>query len=151
MKVGPPTKYNSKTLPKVWAYVKECEDEVYIFQKQKGKVEGFEEKIRTHLPTVVGLALKLGVSKETVYVWAKENQELSDALTRIKSMQEQALLNGGLSNRYNPLITKLILATNHGYHEKKDITSDGKQIQVPIYGGLSVQGHDGDAKDIPAA
>ena len=65
-------------------------------------------------------------------------------------MQEQSLLDGGLSGRYNPLIAKLVLSSNHGYREGKDITTDGKAVQIPIYGGLSVQGHDSDQKDIPA-
>jgi len=33
----------------------------------------------------------------------------------------------------------------------QDLTSGGEKIlQIPIYGGQSIQGHDGDAKDIPA-
>lgn len=32
---------------------------------------------------------------------------------------------------------------------QQDITSGGKEIQVPIYGNKSVSRHDGDQKDIP--
>ena len=33
---------------------------------------------------------------------------------------------------------------------QQDITSGGKEIQIPIYGGQSIQKHESDTKDIPA-
>lgn len=33
---------------------------------------------------------------------------------------------------------------------KQDITSDGKAFPTPIYGGQSIQEHDGNKEDIPA-
>lgn len=37
------------------------------------------------------------------------------------------------------------------YGDKLDVTSDGKVLPTPIYGGTSIQGHDSDQKDLPAA
>lgn len=46
----------------------------------------------------------------------------------------------GAIREYNKLKQRIV--------EKTDITSGGDKI-IPIYGGLSIQGHDGDKKDIP--
>lgn len=137
MTAGRPTDYTDETLPKTLEYISKCEDEVYVFQKMSGKTDGFEEKVRTHLPSIAGLSLHLGVSRETIYHWesltnedgSRKYPEFSDTLTRIRALQEQMLIDGGLSNRYNPVISKLILSSNHGYREGKDVTSDGKAIK----------------------
>lgn len=135
--MGRPTDYTDKVIPKTMEYIKKCEDEIYIFQKMSGKTDGFEEKVRVNLPSIAGLALHLEVSRDTVYEWEKYYPKFSDTLMRIRALQEQMLISGGLSGKYNPLITKLILSTNHGYSEKKDITSGGQPLPTPIYGSAS--------------
>ena len=127
--MGRPTLLTEEMIKKAQEYLESAIDNEYTFQKMSGKTDGYEEKVRTNLPTVVGLALYLGVHRDTLYEWAKENDAFSDTLTRVKQLQEQRLVDGGLSGRYNPMITKLILATNHGYRENQDVTSDGKAIK----------------------
>ena len=133
-KTGRPTDYDATIVPLTLEYIDKCQDEIYIFQKASGKTDGFEEKIRTHLPSVAGLALHLDISRDTVYEWEKKHREFADTLTRIRAMQEQALLDGGLSGRYNPMIARLVLSTNHGYRENKDLTSGGEKLPTPILG-----------------
>lgn len=145
-KRGRPTKYGPKILKKVQEYIEKCKDDEYIFQKMSGKTDGFEEKIRTHLPTLAGLALYLGIDKDTVQEWGKEKPEFSVSLSRIKQMQEQILIDNGLSNRYNPLIAKLILSSNHGYREGKDITSNGNTLPTPIL-SLNVPSNNSNGED----
>jgi IS30 family transposase len=81
------------------------------------------------VPTIVGLCSYINISKSTVYKWKEENksQILSDTLERIEEVQCVKLINGGLSNKFNSAITKLLLA-NHGFTEKvqqDNISSDG--------------------------
>ena len=74
------------------------------------------------IPSVVGMAVVLGVNKTTLYQWVidergEEGDPFSNTLSRCEDMQHIRLLNGGLSNELNPTITKLALA-NHGYSER---------------------------------
>ena len=70
------------------------------------------------VPTVVGLALALGVATNTVYNWANEsNPDFLRIFTRVEQMQHKRLVNGGLSGDFNPAITKMML-TKHGYSDK---------------------------------
>lgn len=97
------------------------------------------------IPNIAGFALYLGISRPTVYEWAKAHKEFSYIVDDILAEQEQMLLQRGLKGEYQPTIAKLML-TKHGYTDKQDITTAGKPI--PIYGGNSIQGHLGNEEDI---
>jgi hypothetical protein len=112
---GRPTKYTKDTPQKVldWLDTKNDTD------------EGVD------LPTIEGLSVYLGLTKETVYQWEKDidKKEFSDALRKVRQAQHDRLVNSGLSGKYNPTIAKLILGNNHGYAEKKDLTTGGEKFQ----------------------
>lgn len=87
------------------------------------------------VPTAVGLALEIGVSRSTCYEWAKEDERFSDIFMRVESTQERKLVNGGLEGKWNPAITKMML-TKHGYSDKleQDLkSSDGSMGNVHVY------------------
>lgn len=125
---GRPTSYKEDTNLKSLEYLNSCKDTVEVL----GSGKDTYIKNNVSLPTVDGLALFLDVSRDTLYEWAKHHQEFSDTLARVKQEQAKVLINKGLSGDYNPTIAKLVLATNHGYHEKQetDITSKGESITI---------------------
>lgn len=47
-------------------------------------------------------------------------QEFSTSLSELLKLQEEMLLNWGVSNQYWQVITKLMLSSNHGYSEKSE-------------------------------
>ncbi len=71
------------------------------------------------VPTVVGLAIAIGIQKSTCYAWAKEpgKERFSDILEEIENKQEQKLVNGGLEGKFVSPIAKMML-TKHGYSDK---------------------------------
>lgn len=86
------------------------------------------------VPTAVGLALEIGVSRSTCYEWAKEDGRFSDIFTRVEETQERGLVRGGLEGSYNPAITKMML-TKHGYSDKLEqdhSSKDGSMATQPI-------------------
>jgi len=97
------------------------------------------------LPTVEGLALHLGISRDTVYEWSKVHPEFSDIYERMMATQGDQLINNALVNKYNSSITKLLLS-KHGYVERQDITSDGKALPTPILGGATLNEKTGEAE-----
>jgi hypothetical protein len=98
------------------------------------------------IPSIAGLALYLGIRRETCHVWAKEDgkEEFSNILEELLAKQENKLVSNGLKGSYNSTITKLIL-TKHGYTDKQDVTSGGKQLPAPILG--NVLSHDSNEED----
>lgn len=124
MTAGRPTKLTPELLIKAQGYILQCVDEVV--ETDKGAVA----YVLVNLPTVVGFARFLGIHKDTVYEWRKENKEFSDLLSDVEDAQEEKTLKNGLGGLYNPKIASMILA-KRGYAEKTetDITSKGEKLQ----------------------
>src|SRR3990167_8431112 len=120
-KVGRPSKYDASFCEEVNSYLKET---------GHGTM---------HMPKIESFAIRLGVSKNTLYEWAKLNPEFQDALGRILLYQGERLIDDGIygGKEVNATIVKLLLQNNHGMKEKQDVTTDGKQLPQPIYGGRS--------------
>lgn len=106
--VGRPTKYTDQT----------C-------QQARDYIENYDKE-EDMIPSIAGLAVYLGVSRETIYDWAsqEEKQDFSDILTQLLATQERILIGKGLSGKFNSTITKLVLG-KHGYSEKKELSGDG--------------------------
>ena len=124
---GRPTDYSEEIVVKAKAYLDSCVDE----EIEKGTEQKPIYQVKVKLPSIAGLALHLGIARSTVYEWKKEHKAFSDILDDILSQQEKVLLENGLSGTYNPTITKLVLG-KHGYTDKQDVTSDGKQLPQPL-------------------
>lgn len=116
--IGRPSSFNEGMIEKTREYIS--------FFLEKRSPEEMENEVEV-IPSVAGLALYLGVARSTVYEWAKQNKDFSDTLEDLLGTQEVSLLNGGLRGRFNPTISKLLLA-NHGYSDKQEVdnkSSDG--------------------------
>jgi hypothetical protein len=100
MAFGRPSEYDATKHPAgVAAYVALCKQQNY-------------------LPTLEGLAVHLGVARQTLYDWGtaggpRYQLEFSDILEQLMAAQASQLVQNGLVNNYNPTITKLML-TKHG-------------------------------------
>lgn len=76
------------------------------------------------MPTVEGLALYLGISRETIYA----REQFSDIVNDLRTNQHDELANGSADGTINPQIGKLMLSSKHGYVEKAQVdntSSDG--------------------------
>lgn len=112
---GRPTDYNEEVQAKADAYVN----------------GGFADA-GDIVPSRAGLALELGLSRNTLTNWEKHPAFLS-TLERVAHLQERISLNGGLKGDLNSTIVKLLLA-NHGYSDKvqqDNVSSDGSMTPGP--------------------
>ncbi len=107
-KIGRPSKYGPEIADSINKYLSKSQDQI------------FNGRTSVNLPSVEGFALFLGVSRDTLYQWAKEHKEFSDTLGRLKAEQFTRLINNGLAGNYSSVITKLLLVTNHGMKEVKE-------------------------------
>lgn len=101
VKTGRPTKYTPQIIEELNKYLEEA-----IPQNMK-------------IPTVEGIALKLGISKKTLYSWAKEHEEFLNALEELKMKQKESLTEIGIfgGKEINATIVALLLKVNHNMIE----------------------------------
>ncbi len=136
-RAGRNTKLTPALIKKAREYLPHCKDEYErivrdysVANTENPPFERVKYELTICLPSVAGLARWLRVSRETIYAWSGENRVFSDIYQDVMAEQEQRLLNNGLSGKYQPIITKLLL-TKHGYSDKQELTGkDGGAIQV---------------------
>lgn len=111
-KVGRPTKYDPSFCYKVKEYLESATKE------------------NMHMPKIESFAIFLGVNKDTLYEWAKEHKEFSDALRDIMTVQAERLIDDGIygGKEVNATIVKLLLQNNHGMKERVDQTTNDKEV-----------------------
>lgn len=135
-----PIEYNEEfVIEKAMEYIASCEDEwVQVVSAETKDATMFKERLKVKMPTMEGLALYLGIHRDTLYDWAKKYPQFSDVLEHLRAKQADRLINNGLSGDYNPTIAKVLL-TKHGYTDKQEIdhTTQGEKIQSVNYTGIS--------------
>ena len=105
----------------------------------KAYIEGFSNGQSNNevIPTIAGLALRLNITRQTLYNWAKEDEEIALLLEALKNAQELYLVNMGLKGEINAGIAKLMLMNNHSYSDrmKSEISGEGTrtiELTTPI-------------------
>lgn len=84
--------------------------------------------------TLIGLAVFMGIDRDTLKEYAKKD-EFSATYKKAKSLAERALVNGAMTNKYNPTVSIFLLKNNHGYKDVKAVEltgEEGKPIQQEI-------------------
>ncbi|UNQ40942.1 DNA-packaging protein [Prescottella equi] len=130
--MGRPTKLTESVLAKAREYVE----------------TGWREQ-KHAVPMIEGLALELGIHRETARLWAtvpteKHSQETeaefkkrvkihesySDIVSRLDAIQALELASGALKGRFNAKTANMMLS-KHDYIERKqqDLTSKGKELK----------------------
>lgn len=138
-----PTKLTPELLEKAHGYLATCKDEPVYTDK------GALTYVNVNLPSKVGLAIYLGINKDTVEEWCKViaydetktdeivkanielHREFSVIVKEIMQEQEKRLINNGLGGLYKEK-TNAMLLSKHGYVTEKtetDLTSGGEKIQ----------------------
>lgn len=136
---GRPVEYNQDVCTRAEEYLASCVDHEYTRIKTEGTGSTtYENFIKVELPTIEGLSIHLGITRETVYDWKGKYPMFSDIVSEIMAEQAKRLLNNGIAGTYNASIAKLML-TKHGYVEKSDFTTNGKDLPSPILGGVALE------------
>ncbi len=129
-KFGRPTTYGDEVLEKSLEYL-ECFSVEHCERPEEVKDEV--------IPSIIGLCRYIKRGKTTVYNWIadkedKNKDEFRDITSMIEEGQYIGLTSGGLSGKFNPMITKLMLS-KHGLSDKVEVdnTSSDGSMSHPGY------------------
>ena len=120
-KIGRPTKYSQELLDKAEEYLTDFEYHGAVF------------------PSHIGLSLYLGLNKDTLFDWAKQEDKkaFSDILRRILAVQHEMLIGNGITGKYNSNICKLVLG-KHGYKDQGALTGADDKPLIPEYSDAEI-------------
>jgi len=115
-------------IEKAQQFLDSCVDE----EREIMNADKLTTRLVVNIPTIAGLALHLGVSRDTIQVWGKEHKEFSVIYEKLVGEQERRLNQKGLSGDYNSRFAQFLLSAKHGYREKTDtdVTSGGKPLSI---------------------
>lgn len=88
--------------------------------------------VMAELPSMPKFARLIGVSRQTLYVWAKQYPTFQEAMEMAKDMFEDALIQRGLQGWYPPELVKIIGENWGTLRDRKEITgADGAPLNPP--------------------
>jgi transcriptional regulator with XRE-family HTH domain len=119
--MGRPLEYKSQEEleSKVDEYFNQCDKNIIKKQHVTGKGITIVETPEPY--TVAGLADHLGVTRETLCEWQKNNDKpFSDTITRAKQKIERYNITYSMAGCYDSRIAALNLSSNFGYSDKKE-------------------------------
>lgn len=85
-------------------------------------IEYFKDPEVQPLPLFEDYAIKLDVSKSTLYKWGEDHKEFSDSLKRCKEIQEARWVNGALQNKFNVPFAIFMGKNCFGWTDKAETT-----------------------------
>ena len=122
---GRPSKWDDAIIDKVYDYMEKCTNSM--------------ETDEAKLPTQEGLAITLGVTRQTILNWGKEHPEFRHALDMLMMVYKDLLIAGGLSGKYNSSFAKFLASSEHGMVERQEVHHDGISFNVINYAKESVE------------
>ena len=122
MAAGRPTKYKPE-------YCQAIKDFFNIEPTQI--IDG--KTVAIDLPFIQSFSRTIGVSKSTLYKWAEEHEEFSDALKFCKENQERILAANALSGRYNATFAIFTAKNILEWRDRQEITgADGAPLTASV-------------------
>lgn len=129
--MGRPSKFSPGMVKLGYEYLDECKlgtqyvRVVVSHVKKKGKdVPVYGTKKSFKFPMLEGLALHLGVHKDTIQEWKKAHADFSVLVGDLLSLQAVFLAENGLSGEWNATLAKVFLS-KHGYREGIEQMGEG--------------------------
>lgn len=82
------------------------------------------------VPTMAGFCLVAGISRSRLWELSQNSPEISDLLEQINMRQEQLALEGGLTNKTNPVFSIFLLKSKHGYQDQSPTLSQTNNFNI---------------------
>lgn len=116
---GRPTKYNQKYCKEIVAYFDVDATRIVEDMRRDGSIT--ERRVANTMPTFTKFARKINVNTDTLAEWRKKHQEFSEAYKRCKELQEEFLINIGLSGVTSASFVIFTMKNICGWRDEKDL------------------------------
>ena len=104
-----------------------------LIEKTKAYItDGYQEK--DIFPSIVGLAINLGIHRDTIYQRAKENKDFSDIIDILRMHTEKDIIQNALKGTYNSGFATFYCKARLGMKENDAPQTQQVNIQVVTNG-----------------
>lgn len=152
--MGRPSKYKPEYCEQLEKFfdIDPYREVIDVYTYKDGTTKETVKLLPNDMPFIRDFAKQIGVNVDTLYEWAKQHAEFSEALKAVKQLQEKILVINGLNGCYNSTFAIFTAKNVIGWRDQThvDHTTKGKELPTPIYGGQSIpiQGHNGNKENI---
>ena len=127
---GRPTLYKPEYCDALIEYFsRDVVKEIKTITEGHGKSEWRKEEVRYEalfFPTIELFAHSIGVSDDTLVLWAKTHKEFSAAYTRAKRIQKGLLLQYTMIGKLNPGFAQFFAINEYGMQSKSVVENKGE-------------------------
>lgn len=90
------------------------------------------KRIPTEMPSIVGLALEIGVHRKTITAWKKKYSHFADYIELLQQKQERWLLYHGLNKNVDSNFAKFVAINVTDMSDKKEHQISTEKIEINI-------------------
>lgn len=124
-KVGRPTKYDQKYCGELIKFFSVNATRV-VEDMRKLSADGsnsgsIQRRVANEMPTFAKFARKIGVNQDTLHEWKKRYKEFSESYKQAKELQEEFLINIGLSGVTSASFVIFTMKNVCGWRDEKDL------------------------------
>ena len=124
-KVGRPTKYDRKYCRELIKFFSvdatRVVEDMRKLSADGGSASIIKRRVSNEMPTFAKFARKIGVNQDTLHEWKKKHEEFSESYKQAKELQEEFLINIGLSGVTNASFVIFAMKNICGWRDEKDL------------------------------
>lgn len=124
-KIGRPTKYNQKYCRELIKFFSvnatRVVEDIRKLSADGGDSGIIQRRVANEMPTFAKFARKIGVNQDTLHEWRKKHKEFSEAYKQAKELQEEFLINIGLSGVTSASFVIFAMKNVCGWRDEKDL------------------------------
>ena len=114
--------YTPEVITKLKEYFDRPYEQIDVVEMTE-KPDGTETKQKVRgckFPTIEGFCVSIGIHKQTLHNWMKDNKELFDVYSQCKQRQMDILITNTLNGNYKENFAKFVAMNLYGMKEKTE-------------------------------
>lgn len=125
--LGRRSEFNNSTIDKLNAYL-----DSPLFEDIKDADGKLIKRIPTEMPSIVGLAIELGLHRKTLFAWVHKYPDFANYIELLKQKQKRWLLYHGLTKNIDANFGKFVAINCTDMVDKKEhaVTTDKIEINI---------------------
>ncbi len=125
--LGRRSEFNNSLIVKMKTYL-----DSPLYEELKDDDGKVTKRVPTEMPSIVGLAIEIGVHRKTVHAWINKYEDFANYIELLKQKQKRWLLYHGLNKNIDGNFGKFVAINCTDMTDKKEHSITTEKIQINI-------------------